>query len=105
MADHSDNNGNGRDPNTGRFVVGNTAGTGPKRVAAWRDAMAAAITPDDLQRLVRRMMEAGCNGDTSAARLIFERVWPATHKIDMSQDLPIRIIRLESISDPSPADE
>ena len=43
-----------------------------------------AVRPDDLTRLVRSMLDAGCSGDVKAARLILEYVVPKPIRVDLA---------------------
>lgn len=59
----------------GRFVEGNPGGPGSpyiQRVAEWRSAMAKAITPDDIERVVLKLVEAATAGHPWAVRAILD---------------------------------
>jgi len=62
----------GRDAR-GRFQPGNPGGPGnpfSRRVAALRQALLNAVTPEDLQGIVAAMLERAKQGDVAAARLV-----------------------------------
>lgn len=66
-----------RDPQTGRFLPGNSGGPGnpyAARVAELRSALLEAVTPGDLAAIVRSLVQAARSGDVAAAKLVFERV-------------------------------
>ncbi len=57
----------------GRFVAGNKGGPGnpfARRTAALRQAMLDAVTPEDVQAIVRQMIQKAREGDVAAARLV-----------------------------------
>jgi hypothetical protein len=67
---------NGRDAQ-GRFTVGNPGGPGnpfARRTAAMRKAIQEAATFDDLQEITRTMIALAKQGDTVAAKLVFQYV-------------------------------
>jgi hypothetical protein len=58
---------------SGRFVKGNKGGPGnpfARRTAALRQAMLDAVTEDDLQAIVRQLIQQAREGDVAAARLV-----------------------------------
>jgi hypothetical protein len=62
----------GRDPR-GRFTANNKGGPGnpfARRVAALRQTLLDAVTPEDLQAIVARLVEAARQSDVAAARLV-----------------------------------
>lgn len=66
------NGANGRRPN-GKFARGNKAAVGrsaPGTTAAWRSALAEAVTQDDVASVLRAMVRAGCRGDVGAAKIV-----------------------------------
>ena len=66
----------GRDPDTGRFGLGNKSGRGNpfmSRVVAYRKAIWDAISNDDVARLAKKMLLLGEAGDVAAAKVVFER--------------------------------
>jgi len=63
----------GRD-NGGRFTKGNKGGPGnpfARKSAALRQALLDTVTAEDLQAIVRQMIQQAKEGDVSAARLVF----------------------------------
>ena len=63
----------GRDPRTGRFAPGNPGGPGNpygRAVAAFRRALYAALTPEDVAALVRSLRNAALAGNVAAVRLL-----------------------------------
>lgn len=61
----------------GRFTVGNRGGPGNphiQRVAEFRAAMLAAVTPEDVQSVVRALVNLATRGNVAAARELLERV-------------------------------
>ncbi len=57
----------------GRFAPGNKGGPGnpfARRTAALRQAMLDAVTPEDVQAIVRQMVQKARAGDVAAARLV-----------------------------------
>ncbi len=73
----------GRDPKTGRFLPGNKHGTGnPLAVRAQklRVALFAAITPEDMFLILRRLVRMAKRGDLAAARLILDRCFGRVHR-------------------------
>lgn len=60
----------------GKFLPGNAGGPGnpfAARVAELRGAVLAAVTPEDLQAIVRALVEAALGGDVAAAKVLFDR--------------------------------
>ena len=71
---HADNH-----RNDGRFAPGNRAATGNKRptglsqrVAKLRKAIVAAVTPADIAKIMRELMDMAKCGNLAAARLVLE---------------------------------
>ncbi|MCE9605326.1 MAG: hypothetical protein K8U03_10540 [Planctomycetia bacterium] len=65
----------GRAP-TGQFAAGNSYAKGnrhSRRVSASRDAIAGAITADDLADVAKALLVKAKEGDVSAARELFDR--------------------------------
>ncbi len=63
----------GQRDSKGRFTANNKGGPGnpfARRTAALRQAMLAAVTEDDLQEIVRQLIQKAKDGDVSAARLV-----------------------------------
>lgn len=62
----------GRDA-CGRFAPGNPGGPGnpyARAVAAFRRALYAAVSPDDVTRLVQALRDRALDGDAACARLL-----------------------------------
>ena len=60
----------------GRFLPGNPGGPGnpqAARVAQLRAATLAAVTPAQIKRVMRSLLEKAIEGDVAAARLLLER--------------------------------
>jgi hypothetical protein len=67
---------NGRQRN-GRFAAGNKAAIGnpaAKKAQALRFALFRAVSSKDLTAIVKAMVERAKNGDTTAAKLLFDRL-------------------------------
>jgi len=68
----------GHDPETGRFLSGNTGG--PGRPQGYRQTLAEAflnaITVEDMQAVAAVMLKKARGGDTRAAQLILDRFVP-----------------------------
>jgi hypothetical protein len=65
MNEQTDNGNNGRDKQ-GRFIVGNSGGTGnphAKQVALLRGALLSAVTPEDLHDVIRVLIEKALSGN------------------------------------------
>lgn len=68
----SRNGDNGRD-GSGRFKAGNAGGPGnpfARRVAALRSALVNALADEDMQSLVRGLVEKAKTGDVAATKLL-----------------------------------
>jgi hypothetical protein len=82
-----------RDPK-GRWKQGNKAGRGnplAKQVQLIRTALVNAITPADIQAVIKRLLQQAKDGDVASAKIIFDRaVGPAAA---LDQDL--RLTELE----------
>jgi len=71
MTDGGDNS--GRDAR-GRFRTGNPGGpSGPRRSSLLRQAVAEAVTSEQLAALTRRILRMALEGNLPAARLVYER--------------------------------
>jgi len=71
----STNGGNGRGPD-GRFKKGNAGGPGNpliQQVQKIRSALVNAITPADIQAVIKRLIQKAKQGDVAAAKVVFER--------------------------------
>ena len=83
-----------RDPQTGRFLPGNSGGPGnpyAARVATYRTALLEAVTPGDLAAIVRTLVQAARSGDVAATKIVFER----TLGRPLEADILERLERLE----------
>lgn len=76
----SENGTNGDDWNRddkGRFGPGNKGGPGNPylhQIHTFRSALFAATTAEDVQAIVRKLIEQAKNGDVTAAKLFFDRI-------------------------------
>jgi hypothetical protein len=64
----------GRDAQ-GRFTAGNGGGPGNpfgRRLAAMRQAVMKAVTADDIEALLRKLLEQALSGDLAAAKLVLQ---------------------------------
>jgi hypothetical protein len=87
------NGDNGRD-DRGRFLPGNPGGPGNPlavRVSKLRSALLNAVTEDDMREIVRKLVSLAKDGDTVAARILFDRVLGRP----VESDLIARIEELE----------
>lgn len=96
----------GKDPVTGRFLPGNKLAPGgnpnAKRVAALRQALIEAVTPQDIDDVIRgliksakggRCEECGRGGDVIAARELMDRCLGKPVELDLME----RLQRLEEL--------
>ena len=61
----------------GRFVQGNAGGPGnpyARQVAEHRKALMDAVTPNDVKRVVRVLIDKALSGDIQAARILLDRL-------------------------------
>lgn len=61
----------------GRFGVGNSGGIGnphARQAAAFREAILAAVTPEDVQDIVRVLLAEAKTGNIHAAREVLDRL-------------------------------
>lgn len=87
--DPSANGTNGRLPN-GRFMKGNAGGPGnphSQRVAELRNALLAAVTADDVEKIITALIKAAKAGDTVAAREVLDRTIGKPSQTDVLQRL------------------
>lgn len=73
----SNNGANGRDAK-GRFTKGNPGGDGnpyAKQTAKLRAALYKAVTAEDIDAIVKKMVDKARFGDTHAANFVFDRVF------------------------------
>lgn len=69
------NGSDGRD-DLGRFTVGNPGGPGNphvKTVARWRGALRDAVTMQDVEDVVKALLDKAKSGDTHAAKYLLDR--------------------------------
>ena len=69
-------NGDARD-DRGRFLPGNPGGPGnphAKRAGEFKAAILEALTPQDVTRIVHKLVELACAGDVPAAKELLNRV-------------------------------
>ena len=101
MTDHRQTNPsdpieNGGRDSRGRWTKGNPGGPGggkhARRVMALRSAFLRAITDEDMERVVRAMVEEAVGGNVAAAKLLCERALGAVEALD----LLVRLEELES---------
>jgi ribosomal protein L17 len=67
---------NGRDKH-GRFIAGNRIAIGnphAKRVAQLRSSLLKSVSRDDVKEIVRKLVSLAKEGDTVAARILFDRI-------------------------------
>ncbi len=72
----TDSNGGNRDDG-GRFAPGNPGGPGNPRVralAAHQQAIADALTPEDVAEVMRALHRAATSGDMFAAKVLLDRI-------------------------------
>ncbi len=87
---------NGRGVN-GKFLPGNRIGTGnpaARQAQQLRFALMTAVTPEDVQRMVRRLVQLAEEGDVQAAKLILDRVLGPPVPLDVEE----RIAQLEAVT-------
>ncbi|MCA9233553.1 MAG: hypothetical protein KDA57_23135, partial [Planctomycetales bacterium] len=73
MPSPADSNGRSK---TGRFAPGNKFGKGnplAKRAQKLRSALFAAVSEEDIEAIVAKLVAAAKNGDTIAAREVLDR--------------------------------
>jgi len=102
MKSPSANGGNGRD-SKGRFIQGNSGGPGnpyARHVAALRRTMLQAISDDDLQAIVRVLVDRAKQGEKDSICILFDRLFgkPAVaqdpDRIELEELTLARLIRL-----------
>lgn len=94
----SANGTNGRD-RTGRFAAGNPGGPGnphARRVAALRSAMLGAVTDDDMEAIVSKLIALARSGNVPAAKEVLDR----TLGRHLEADLLERLEQLETVIGP-----
>jgi hypothetical protein len=78
------NDGRGED---GRFLPGNPGGPGnpyPRQVAALRNSILQAVTPKDIEEIIKAQIAQAKQGDTVAAKFVLERVLGRPQVIDLA---------------------
>jgi len=93
---------NGRTPN-GRFAKGNPGGPGnphARRIAQFRSAVLGAVTPEDLDEVVRGLLDAAKSGDLAATKLLLDRtLGKATAQKDDTETAPLALPALATTKD------
>lgn len=82
----------------GRFVLGNPGGPGNPHaptVARLRAAILAAVTPDDIEAIVRALVHRAKGGDLGAARELLDRAIGKATDADLAE----RIDALERMAE------
>ncbi len=88
-------NGGGRDE-AGRFAKGNKAGRGNpanRKAQQLRSALLAAVSTKDLRAIVRQLVQQAKGGDTTAAKVLLDRLlgtpgpWDITIRLEKLEDL------------------
>lgn len=88
-------NGSIRRKANGRFASGNAGGPGNpyvKRAAELRTALYASVTPADLRKIVKRMVQSAKDGDLAASREVLNRLLGKPEPIDV-------LARLEALEE------
>ncbi len=103
------NGGNGRDGH-GRFLPGNQAAVGrgnphADRVHAWRSALAATVTEDDLRAVIAKLVEKAKAGERWAVCELLDRCLGKPVQPTASEgELEVCRIHLEVDPGPMPVD-
>jgi len=75
----------------GRFLPGNPGGPGnpnARNVAAWRGALAASVSADDVAEVTRKLLEAARAGEPWAVKEFFDRCLGKPHvQIELQADV------------------
>ena len=85
MSPPSPNGGNGRD-GRGRFAEGNVGGPGnphARHVGQLRSALLAAVTREDIEAVIRKLVELAKNGNIQAAKEVFDRCLGKPQEADL----------------------
>jgi hypothetical protein len=85
----STNGANGRDK-AGRFAKGNPGGPGnplARQAQLLRSALYAAVTPSDVDAIVRAIVAQAKTGDVTAAKLVLDRLLGQPESIDLLERL------------------
>jgi hypothetical protein len=91
MITPSPNGDNGRDP-AGRFTKGNPGGPGnpfAKRAGELRSALMAALTDEDWQAVVRKLVDCAKAGEPWAIREVFDRTLGKPVEADLLERLEV----------------
>jgi len=99
----SRNGDNGRDP-AGRFAPGNAGGPGnphAKQVGALRSAMLRAVTEEDMEAILGKLVTLARSGNVPAAKEVLDRCL-GRH---LEADLLERLEQLEAVLGPERAAE
>ena len=82
---------NGRDP-AGRFAPGNAGGPGnphAKQVGALRSAMLRAISEEDMQEIVAKLVALARSGNVPAAKEVLDRCLGKVQEADLLERLDL----------------
>ncbi len=74
----------------GRFLTGNKAARGnphARRVAELRSAALEEVSPDDMRKIIRKLIELAIDGDVAAAREVLSRTLGAPIEVDLLERL------------------
>ncbi len=85
MSPPSPNGGNGRD-GRGRFAEGNVGGPGnphARHVGQLRSALLAAVTREDMEAVIRKLVELAKNGNIQAAKEVLDRCLGKPQEADL----------------------
>ena len=95
---------NGRD-GRGRFAKGNVGGPGnphARHVGQLRSALLAAVTSEDIEAVVRKLIELAKNGNIQAAKEILDRC-VGKPDIGTAGELETTPVRIALVLDEGPA--
>ncbi len=82
-------NGPGRDP-SGKFATGNKAGRGnphAKHVAKLRSALLNAVSEEDIERVVKALLDQALAGDVASIKELLLRVLGKPQEVDLTERL------------------
>ena len=93
----------GRDPNNGRFGRGNQAAKGrpspqAARIQKLREAIIDTVKPSDVRAIVERLIADAKGGDTTATKLLLERIFGPPRDVDMEERLSAIEEMLEGVA-------
>lgn len=80
----------GKDPKTGRFLPGNRIGQGnphAKKAHALRNALFSAVTEEDIDAVIRALIDEAKGGDVPAARELLDRCLGKPVELDLMERL------------------